>query len=164
MGPVNRAYWRKFPGKDPRVHLNEASAALLKSHPIFRKSLPDTGAKTPTEFTVSDLKAVAQDGSIKVSGILKSTAKAHSVVIADSERNKFGDYWARAYTAKLDDKGQFKVTVDEPYKSGTLFIGFCFNNGTNTGGGGKSYQGGSPITVSYEKTDSGFKFKTSTGK
>ena len=160
MGPINRAYWSRVPGKDPRVHLNQASAALLKSHPIFGKKLPPKPPEKPTDIAVTDLKAVADGDAIKVTGTLKSAAKAHSVVIADSERNKFGDYWARAYTAKLDDKGAFTVAVDEPFKSGTLFLGFCFNNGTNTGGDDKSFQGGSSITITYEKTDDGFELST----
>ena len=82
-------------------------------------------------------------------------------MIADSERNKFGDYWARAYTAKLDDKVGFSVAIDEPFESGTLFVGFCFNNGTNSGGDGKSYQGGSGVTITYKKTNDGFEFETS---
>ena len=164
MGPINRAYWRRVPGKDARVHLNEASAAMLKSHPIFRKAPPAGRPEISSEVAVSDLKAtVGKDGkSIAVSGSLKSPAAAHSVLIVDSERNKFGDYWARAYTAKLNEKGAFEVYISEPFERGTLFVGFSFNNGTNTGGDGKSFQGGSGVTITYQKADDGFDFESST--
>lgn len=76
------------------------------------------------------------------------------MVVVDSAQNRFGDYWSRAYSAKIDDDGKFTVTVDEPFDGGTLYVGFCFDNGTNSGGNEKSFQGGSENTFIYtKKTD-----------
>ena len=43
----------------------------------------------------------------------------------------------------------------------TVVAGTLLINGTNTGGDGKSYQGGSGVTIAYKKTDDGFEFETS---
>ena len=132
---------------------------MLKTHPIFRKTPPASLPKMPDQIVVEDLKAVADGETIKVSGTLKSPKTAHSALLADSQRNKFGDYWSRAYTSKIDEQGQFTVTVDETFESGTLYVGFAFNNGTNTGGHGKSFQGGSATTFSYKKTAEGIEIE-----
>ncbi|MEN8715155.1 MAG: hypothetical protein ABF384_09625, partial [Verrucomicrobiales bacterium] len=50
--------------------------------------------------------------NILVTGSLKSSDPAHSVIAYDSERGQFGDYWARTYVAPIDEKtSAFAVTV-----------------------------------------------------
>jgi len=159
MGPVNRAYWKRRPGNDPKVYLNEACAVMLKAHPIFRNQPPTERAEMPAKIEVENLKVIAADGgkTISVTGKMSSSIAAHSIVIVDSERNRYGDYWSRAYSAALKE-GSFTVKIDEPFEAGTLFLGFCFNNGSNSGGK-KSFQGGSKFTIEYRQNAGEFEFE-----
>ena len=71
-------------------------------------------------------------------------------MILDSERNRFGDYWARPYSGSIDaDTGEFEITVNRPFRKGTLYLSFCFENGANTADGQKTLQRGSAIEISY---------------
>lgn len=159
MGPINRVYWKRVPGNDPKVYLNKACAVMLKTHPLFRNQPPTKGAEFPEKVDVENLKVVAADGgkSITVSGKMRSSLAAQSIVIVDSSRNRYGDYWSRAYSAPLKE-GSFTVVINEPFEAGTLFLGFCFNNGINSGGK-KSFQGGSKFTIEYRQTADGFEFE-----
>ena len=85
-----------------------------------------------------------------VQGRLTSGSPAHTAVVLDSERSRFGDYWARPYSGTIHpDTGRFEVSVTRPFRKGTLYLSFCFENGANTADGKKSLQRGSAVEISY---------------
>jgi hypothetical protein len=151
MGPINRAYWGRTGTQDPRVHLTEAAAALLCRHPIFQRET--TGRpKVPQTVEVRDLRiAESDDGAaIVVEGTFSGSIPAHTAVLLDSERGRFGDYWKRSYSGTIDAAtGVFRAVVAEPFGRGSLFLAFCFENGFNTGDGRMPFLRGSSIRVSY---------------
>lgn len=149
MGPVNRAFWGKSGTDDTRVHLSEVSAAMLWRHPIFQ---PDATAtpEQPDDLKVKALKATEANGGIVISGQLVSGQSAHSAVLLDSERGRFGDYWARPYSSLIDQQtGRFSITIEEPFRSGTAYLSFSLENGL-TSDGDKPFQRGSKLEVTYQ--------------
>jgi len=149
MGPINRAYWSKSGSRETGVHLTEAAATMLQRHPIFRKEAGDY--RMPRNVAVEGLTArEADDGSLTITGKLSASHSAHSALLLDSQRGRFGDYWARSYVSSIEPKtGEFQITVTEPFDSGTCYLSFCFDNGFNTGDGQTPFQRGSAIQVSY---------------
>ena len=71
-------------------------------------------------------------GSIEITGKVSGLVAAHSVMILDSD-HRFGDYWSRSYSAKVDDEGTFHANLDEPFASDQGFITLyvCLNDGRN---------------------------------
>ena len=137
MGPTTPSFRRKSKSKDERVYLNEASAALIWKHPIFRKD-GNRRASKPTRFKVDDLACQEDDkGIIRVSGRLSSDRKAHSVVVFDSASGNYGNYWIRSHAARIDGEGNFELKFWSPNDGGRLFVQFCFEDGYNTGDGKK---------------------------
>ena len=122
---------------------------MLESHPIFQ---PKATAEPilPAKVQLQDLKAIETDGQIVVKGKLSAGRPALTAVILDSERGRFGDYWARPYTAPINaDTGEFNIRVTEPFTSGTLFLSFSFAHGVTTSDGDKQCQRGSDIQFRY---------------
>jgi len=155
MGPINKAFWRKSGTNDVRVYINEASIAALWKHPIFRKDAM-TNPRMPGKISVENLDvAESKDAkTIVIKGRLSADATAHSVIALDSERGKYGDYWARSYTAAIDpDTGIFEISIAEPFEKGTLFLAFAFDNGLTTSNGKRRFQQGSSIEISYITKD-----------
>lgn len=148
MGPINRVFWKQTESDDVRVYLTEASAAALWRHPVFQKERT-LNPKMPAKVAVEGLTYnESEDGkSIVIMGTLRSNEPAHSVIVYDSERGQFGDYWGRTYVAPIDsDTGGFEATISAPHVSGTIFISFNFETGINTVDGRKPFQQtGSPV-------------------
>lgn len=155
MGPVNRAFWSKSGTDDPRVYLSQVSAAALWKHPIFRKGAtpnpPMPGEVEVSSLTITD----GPDGkAITVRGQLTADPKAHTAVLLDSARGRFGDYWERSYLGKIDtETGTFEIVVSAPFARGALFLSFCFPSGVNTSNGKMPFQRGSAIVIPYETKD-----------
>jgi hypothetical protein len=151
MGPVNRDYWSRSGSDDVRVYLTQASAFALWKHPIFRKQrTPNPSYPKEVKFENLQFKEADDGKNILVTGSLKSSDPAHSVIAYDSERGQFGDYWARTYVAPIDEKtGAFAVTVTSPHKSGSLFLSFNLESEINTSDGQKPFQRGSSISARY---------------
>ncbi len=151
MGPINRAFWRKSGTTDVRVYINEASIVALWKHPVFRKEA-SPNPRMPARFSVGNLDITeSRNGKTTViKGELSAGNSAHSVIVLDSERGTFGDYWARSYASAVDpDTGGFEVSITEPFETGTLFLGFAFENGMNTSDGKRPFQQGSSVEISY---------------
>lgn len=153
MGPVNRAYWSNIgTTNEPRVYLTEASAAMLWKHPIFQSTITQR-YRSPKNVEVKQIKATESDDGSKliVEGQFSASIPAHTAVILDSERGRFGDYWARSYVSVLDAKtGQFRIVVTRPFSQGTLYLSFCFENGVNMSDNKSPFQRGSSIQISYK--------------
>jgi len=151
MGPINRVYWSRTGSDDPRVHLTETAAAMLWRHPIFRRE-STVAWKMPQEVDVTGLEVTESDDGPRlfVKGKLSASLPAHTAVLLDSERGRFGDYWERSYTGAIDaETGEFKIVVCEPFGRGTLYLSFCFANGVNTSNGRVSFQRGASVQISY---------------
>ena len=151
MGPINKVYWRTENSTDPKVYLNQASAAVLKNHPIFQ--LEKKPADMPEKIEVNDLKVTEKDATVVITGKLNADLHAHTAVLLDSARSKFGDYWARSYVGSIEENGNFRITVTEPFKKGSIFLSFCFDNGVTTADGKKLFIHGSAIEVPYTTND-----------
>jgi hypothetical protein len=134
MGPINRAFASRLPKgtSEPRVYLCEGSAALLAKHPLFVANGPTPPAGTDHARVNNLAIKDGPDGSIEITGKISGPAKAHSVMILDSDR-RFGDYWSRSYAAKVGDKGTFHAKLDEPFPSekGFITLYVCLNDGRN---------------------------------
>jgi hypothetical protein len=157
MGPVNKAFWKKTRTNDTRVYLNQASAAALCAHPIFRNQ-PSPNPTNPSGIEVEDLEfAESSNGKqVLVQGVLniKASAKPHSVIAIDSERGEYGDYWCRSYVADIDAEGKFELAINEPFEKGRLFLSFAFDSGVTTSDGKTGYQQNSSVSASY-RTENG---------
>ncbi|MEJ6603551.1 MAG: hypothetical protein QNL51_13400 [Opitutaceae bacterium] len=134
MGPINRAFASRLPKgtSEPRVYLCEGSATLLAKHPLFVAHGPTPPAGTD-HARVNDLATKdGPGGSIEITGKVSGLVAAHSVMILDSD-HRFGDYWSRSYSAKVDDEGTFHANLDEPFASDQGFITLyvCLNDGRN---------------------------------
>lgn len=153
MGPINRAFAKKAQSTDTRVHLTEASAAILWKHPIFEAE--DTPKpKMPQQIKITDLNvSESKNGdNFTVSGSLHSDQSVHTAALFDSNQGRFGDYWTRSYVGAVDKKGRFSVVVEDPFEKGSLFLSFFFDNGVNTSDGKKPLMQGSVIKIPYSGT------------
>ena len=152
MGPVNRAYWGQTGTRDARVHLSEVAAAMLWKHPVFRRNAV-SGRRMPRQIDLQELAVTeTEDGrSLKIAGTLSANMPAHTAVLLDSRRANFGDYWKRPYAGAIDkETGAFEIIVTEPFDRGTLYLSFCFENGTVTADGQKPFQQSSAIEITYD--------------
>ena len=158
MGPINRAYKKKYPD-DSRVYLSEAAAAILWKHPLFS----GYGAgkfKTPT-VEVQNLKVnyVSQKKQLVVEGVLKSDGKAHSMVVLNASKGDRSPYWHKAFVGKVEPDGTFRCSISELKETGgELVIGFVFNNGAITGDGKKLGLNNSGIKKPYNYSDNKYLF------
>jgi len=110
MGPINRPYAKRRPENqsDSRVFRYPASATMLAKHPLFVSRSPISPAgKDPTE--VADLTLTeTRNQTIAGQGTITGQAKAHSVMVLNSDRHS-GDYWSRAYSIKVGDDGEISA-------------------------------------------------------
>ncbi len=150
MGPIGQKFRKKTGSKDTRVYLNEASAALLWQHPIFKAGAPPKPVQ-PKRIKIDQLQAEeSATGKIKISGILQSDLDAHSVVIFDSDSGKFKEnYWSRSHVGTITNDGRFAVLFKSPHSQGKLFLSFCYNNGINTADGRRQTLQKSVIEIAY---------------
>ena len=151
MGPVTRKFREKTGRRDTEVYLAESSAALLQSHPLFRAAAPAEPVP-PARLTIADPQVREnRNGSFTVSGRLESDLPAHSAVVFDSGKSNFGgDYWAQSYVGQIDERGQFEVTITNPYRRGKLYLAFCFDNGLNVGEADAKKIKPSAIEIAYQ--------------
>lgn len=132
MGPVIKAYRKRNP-TDERIYLSEASAAMVWKHPIFSGVDTDREIQPKLEFANVKVKHDPDGKRLLVSGEVVSDYAAHSVVIAD-EHGPTGGYWTKCYVGRVNEAGEFEVSVDElESESGNLRIVCCFNNGAIVG-------------------------------
>ncbi len=159
MGPVNRAYKKKYVN-DSRVHLSEAAAAMLYKHPLFDGK--NDASVLVRDVAVEGLKVkyLQNKNQFIISGKLKSEFLAHSIVVSDASKGNKSPYWHKAYVGKVKSNGTFQCVVSELNKAdGELVIGFCFDNGAVTGNGKKLGLNNSGIKKQYTYTESGFQIK-----
>ena len=134
IGPVNRTYAKRLPEKqsDSRVFLCAASATLLAKHPLFVSQRPIRPAGKEPIKVVDLTLTETPNHTIAVQGAVTGQAKAHSVMVLDSDRRR-GDYWSRSYPTKVGDDGEFQLSLDEPFDSpkGFLTLYVCLEDGRN---------------------------------
>lgn len=158
MGPVNRAYWGRTNPDEQRVYLSEVAAAMLWKHPVFRNAKPQE--LSPVQIETENLKVQEVDEQVVLTGIVHAENKAHSAVVLDSERGRFGDYWARSYVGKIEPQsGEFRVVIKEPFTRGRLHLSFSLVNGLTTDGE-QPFQRGTELRFSYQGRPGSRKIET----
>lgn len=158
MGPTH-AHFRRNGGRDDRVYLSEAEAALLTNHPAFRG-----GADRPKPLPRVDVHGMEYTADVKakmlvVRGRLVASQRANYAVVGDESDARPGEYWTKTYVGKVESDGQFRVVVTEPSESkGTLKTWFAFDGGAQTGDG-KNRGRGSGISKAYTYGRGEWKFQ-----
>ncbi len=136
MGPVTPAYWKRTKLREQRVHLSEASAAMLRRHWAFSGSTAYRHSLAKTEVQNVRVETDVRRGRVVLTGRLQATGRAHSAVVVDECGPDQTAYWRKAYVGKVEQNGDFEVTLTEPTgRDGTLKLVFCFRNGLVTGDG-----------------------------
>lgn len=154
MGPNARTYRRARSNQEEKVHLTQASAALIwKSPPMTGRFDPQP--ETPT-VRATDFQSIYErrDKQFRLTGQLHSNVPAHSIVAIDAPEKGPSDYWKKAHAARLSEDGKFDLVVGElAPSSGMLQVVFCFNNGYITGNGkGYGYKFAAEIPYKYDGT------------
>lgn len=151
MGPNSRSYRRARRNREEKVHLTQASAALIWKTPQMTGRF-EPYLKRPTlavrDFTVEYDKRKKE---FRLTGKLKSDVSAHSVVAINSPKVGPTDYWKKAHASRLTPQGAFNLAVKEVApSSGELLVVFCFDNGYVTGTGkGYGYKFAAKIPYTY---------------
>ena len=137
MGPIHTAYFRRKGSKNKQVYLSEAAAAMLWKHPFFTGTAKDRNRMPVFQFERFQVEEQSAKGVIEVTGKVAGNYPGHSVIVFNETPRKT-DYWRQAFVGKLDQSGNFRVTIDEYEKSnGVLRAVVCFNNGVVLGSTGK---------------------------
>jgi len=151
MGPTHYNYGRAV-GKDERVTLCEAEAALLASHPAFQGKADFTGRTPKTEVRDLTCTVDREAKSIVVRGEARSAVRATYALVGDESGPSHKDRWTKTYVGQVGPDGRFEVVVSEPAESsGTLKVWFVLENGAQTGDGifsGRPYGIARPYTYS----------------
>lgn len=137
MGPNARTYRQATSSREERVYLTPAVAAIIWKQPQMTGRY-DTDLQLP-ELDLRSFRPVydRRERRITLRGRLVSDIPAHSIVAIDIPEEGPGDYWKKAYAARLDENGTFTLHVDELLpSSGVVKVVFCFENGVFTGTGG----------------------------
>jgi hypothetical protein len=136
MGPNARTYRQARSNLEERVYLTPATAALIWKQPQMTGRY--AGNPEVPKVDVRNFRTVynARDERFQLTGRLVSNVAAHSIVAIDIPSEGPGDYWKKAYMARLTDEGEFELFVDELLPaSGVMKVVFCFENGAFTGTG-----------------------------
>lgn len=152
MGPNSRTYRRARRNREEKVHLTQASAALIWKAPQMTGRYEQTVQQPSVE--VENFSAVydAAKKRFRLKGRLKSNVAAHSIVAIDTPVTGPTDYWKKAHADRLTADGEFDLAVTELSPSaGTLLVVFCFDNGYITGNGkGYGYKFAAKIPYAYQ--------------
>jgi hypothetical protein len=136
MGPTHANFRRVFRGREERVYLSQAEAAMLSTHPAFCGAPDDRGPLPKVQVQDLNYAADPRKKTITIHGRLRSPLRAVYALVADESDARPGEYWTKTYVAPVAADGTFQVTVTEPAESnGTLKTWFAFENGAQTGDG-----------------------------
>jgi len=136
MGPTHRHYRRVLPNGGPQVHLSEAEAAMLATHPAFRGASDDRGPLPQVEAQDMRYTVGPRGDTLIVSGRVRASQRPRYALVADESDARPGEYWTKTYVGKVGADGAFEVVISEPSASnGTLKTWFAFESGTQTGNG-----------------------------
>ena len=136
MGPVTRIYVEQKLPHPTQAYLSEASAAILSAHPIFTGDPSFRNKRPQTKFEGVEVRYDARAASVTLTGKLTANHQAHRIVVIDDRDDKIGAYWVKGYVSKLNEQGQFAVSIPRPkICSGKLKILAVYENGVVTGGG-----------------------------
>ncbi|MBW3541328.1 MAG: hypothetical protein KY476_13755 [Planctomycetes bacterium] len=136
MGPTHFNFRRVARQEIDDVYLSEAEAAMLSVHPAFRGAPDDRGRLPSVEVSNLQYTPNPRNGTIAVTGRLRSPQRAVYALVADESDARPGEYWTKTYVGKVAADGTFEVLVTEPAQSGgTLKTWFTFETGAQTGNG-----------------------------
>lgn len=153
MGPNARTYRKSRKNREAKVHLTEATAALIWKHPQMTGRF--NARIRPPRIQLTGLKTTydARAKYFKISGHLKASVGAHSVVAIDMPGKGPSGYWKKAHSSRLNRDGRFELVVDELAPSGGILkVVFGFDNGYITGTGkGYGYKFAVDVPYQYER-------------
>ncbi len=134
MGPINKVYFSRANPNETRVHLSEASAAMLWKHPLFSGTVKDRDRIPKAELAEFQATYAKDDDRLIITGKLESDYPAHSVVVANGSSATPSPYWLKCFVGKVAEDGKFRVEINElDHADGLLKIVFCFDNGAIVG-------------------------------
>lgn len=134
MGPINKAYFARANPRETRVHLSEASAAMLWKHPLFSGTVKDRDRIPKAQLAEFQATYEKDDDRLIVTGKLESDYPAHSVVVANGSNATRSPYWLKCFAGRVAKDGTFRVEVDElDPTDGVLKIVLCCDNGAIVG-------------------------------
>jgi len=135
MGPSHYSY-NRFVGKEERVALCEAEAALLANHPAFRGKTDPIAKAVKTEVRDLTCTVDPKGKSIIVRGQAGTAVRATYALVGDESDARREDHWTKTYVGPVGPDGRFEVTVSEPSESsGKLRVWFALEAGGQTGDG-----------------------------
>jgi hypothetical protein len=151
MGPTHINYRRVMPGREDRVYLSEAEAAMFASHPAFRGLVDERGPLPQVQVQDMTYTADVRKKTLLVKGRVHGSQKALYALVADESDARPGEYWTKTYVGKVGVDGAFEMIVSEPAESnGTLKTWFIFENGAQTGDGkSRAREGGIPKPYTF---------------
>ena len=152
MGPVNKVYSSRKSPMDQRVYLSEASAAMLWKHPLFTEAATRETRQPRVKLLDCHATYRKEDGSVEVTGKVRSPLPVHSVVVAEESQSPRGDYWTQTFVGKTASDGTFCVRVsDLQERDGCLKIVLCCENGAVVGESrGRGFGGGFSLPYQYK--------------
>jgi len=134
MGPINKVYFARANPKESRVHLSEASAAMLWKHPLFSGTVKGRDRIPKAQLVEFRANYEKDDDRLIITGKLDSDYSAHSVVMANGSNATPSPYWLKCFVGKVAEDGTFRVEIDKlDCSDGLLKIVFCFDNGAIVG-------------------------------
>jgi hypothetical protein len=159
MGATIPNYRKQMKNQEQRVYLSEASAAILWKHPVFSGTADRRYAVPKVQWQDVAVENDIQKRIAHVTGKITTDIPAHTVIVYDQAPDVRGPYFQKAFTARIEKDGTFKVTISEPVSvptSGSLKLVACCQNGTMTGGDGKGRGLQSAYELKYKTSRTGY--------
>jgi hypothetical protein len=122
MGSGNHHFLAERADGGKGAFLTKAHAAILSSHPLFKRDAKDVDVKPEIEW--SDLKLTSSKGEYVVSGRVTATPKPYAVVAYHDPNERIMDYDATSWVADVNQNSRFKLRVDAP-KAGEYELRLC---------------------------------------
>jgi len=127
MGSGNYTFSEEARCEGKGTFLSRASALVLSTHPLFRRS--DEGKDLEVECTLTRVRGEPIVGGMLVHGQV-ATSMAPIGVIAFTDPDGGSDYDSLTSTARVDPQGRFSVRTGEFQPGGyELRLTFCYPNG-----------------------------------
>jgi hypothetical protein len=110
MGDGNHTYGEELRGEGAGSYLHPASAMLLARARPFAGEIAD--AERGAEAQIENLQATFAEGRILLEGRLTAVPQAFGVIAYNDFKAIPSDYDAQGWVAPVDDKGEFRLSVE----------------------------------------------------
>ncbi|MBN1917707.1 MAG: NPCBM/NEW2 domain-containing protein [Verrucomicrobia bacterium] len=112
MGSGNYHLFGERAGQEKGAFLSKAHAAILSSHPLFKRNKDDIDVKA--DFRFGEITFVAGEGEYTVRGQVEAAPHAYAVVAYHDGLKDQMDYDATSWVGMVDENGRFEVRVECP--------------------------------------------------